>query len=288
MSESAKRGLPLRVKMRHEAHFVEELAARHSQAVGHLEPLAAIEPDPEQPRASMGDLSELVVSIRNKGVLEPILVRPLPDAAGGPRYRIISGERRYRAALAAGLHEVPVIAMDVSEEEALEIALVENLQRKDLTPFEEAAGFKALGDRYGYTHEDIAGAVGRSRTAVTETLRLLSMPPRARDVVEALGIHSKSLLLEIARAASSEAEMIRLLEQAAARGLSREDLRAADRRVTPQGKGRRGKAKPYVFRFRAPDKTFQLALSFRRSAVDRGDLIAALEAILRQVKSAKD
>ncbi len=287
MSESAKRGLPLRVKMRHEAHFVEELAARHSQAVGHLEPLSAIEPDPDQPRASMGDLSELITSIRDKGVLEPILVRPLrAEAAGQARYRIISGERRYRAAKAAELDSVPVIVMDVSEEEALEIALVENLQRKDLTPFEEAAGYQALGDRYGYTHEDIAGAVGRSRTAVTETLRLLAIPPRARDVVDALGIHSKSLLLEIARASQSEEEMIRLLEQAAERGLSREDLRAAGRAAATPGKRRRGK--PFVFRFRAPDKTFQLALSFRRSTVDRTDLIAALEAILRQVKSAKD
>lgn len=282
MSETAKRGLPLRVKMRHEPHFVEELAARHNAAVGHLEPLAGLEPDPEQPRSSMGDLSELVASIRDKGVLEPILVRPLADPASPVRYRIISGERRYRAALAAGLHEVPVIVMEVGEEEALEIALVENLQRKDLTPFEEAAGYRALGERYGYTHEDIAGAVGRSRTVVTETLRLLAMPPRARDVVEALGIHSKSLLLEVARAAQDEDDMIRLLEQAAERGLSREDLRAASRanRERPRAKG-----KPYVFRFNAPDKTFRLSLSFRKSAVDRADLVAALEAILRQVKS---
>ncbi len=286
MSESAKRGLPVRVKMRHEAHFVEELAARHSAAVGHMEPVSAIEPDPEQPRASMGDLSELVGSIRDKGVLEPILVRPLAEATGRVRYRIISGERRYRAAVAAGLHEVPVIAMHVGEDEALEIALVENLQRKDLTPFEEAAGYKALGERHGYTHEDIATAVGRSRTVVTETLRLLAMPPRARDVVEALGIHSKSLLLEIARAAKDEPEMIHLLEQAAARGLSREDFRAAGRATDPKGK--RAKGKPYIFRFRSPDKTYQLALSFRKSAVDRHDLITALEAILRQVKSAKD
>ncbi len=287
MSESAKRGLPLRVKMRHEPHFVEEIALRHAEAVGRMEPVSAIEPDPEQPRSAMGDLSELIASVRDKGVLEPILVRPLPEPLPGRvRYRIISGERRYRAALAAGLHEVPVIEMQVGEEEALEIALVENLQRKDLTPFEEAAGYRTLGERYGYTHEAIAGAVGRSRTVVTEALRLLAMPPRVRDVVEALGIHSKSLLLQIVRATGSEEEMIRLLEQAAERGLSREDLRSASRPEQLTGKAR--KRKPYVFRFRAPDKTFRLALSFRKSAVDRDDLIAALEAIHDQVRRGKD
>jgi ParB family transcriptional regulator, chromosome partitioning protein len=143
-----KRGLPLRVKMRHDTHFVDELTARHETPVGKMVPLSALEPDPEQPRTSMGDLDDLVASIRAKGVLEPILVRPLdpppedqrglrfePKEAGGS-FRIISGERRYRAAQEAGLYDVPVIVMEVSEEEAREISLIENLQRKDLTPFE--------------------------------------------------------------------------------------------------------------------------------------------------------
>src|SRR5215203_5472955 len=134
----------MRVKMRHDTHFVEELTARHETPVGKMVPLSTIEPDPNQPRSTMGDLDELVASIREKGVLEPILVRPRPDAEdetvppAGVLYRIISGERRFRAAQEAGLYEVPAIEMDVSEQEALEIALIENLQRKDLTPFEEA------------------------------------------------------------------------------------------------------------------------------------------------------
>lgn len=295
---SKKRGLPMRVKMRHDTHFIDELAARHEVPVGRMMPLSSIEPDPLQPRSTMGDLDELVASIRDKGVLEPILVRPMPpapdaEAPGGrllgerePRsasYRIISGERRFRAAQEAGLFEVPAIEMDVSAEEALEIALIENLQRKDLTPFEEAEGYRALAERHGYTHEEISAAVGKSRSVITESLQLLQMPPRVRDTVQALGIDSKSLLLEVLKA-GSEGEMIRLLEEVANQGLNRDDLRRRMRR-DPKRSGRR--KKPYVFRFRAPDKTYSLSLSFRQTEVDKGDLIRALEQILQQLREAK-
>jgi ParB family chromosome partitioning protein len=231
----------------------------------------------------MGDLDELVGSIRDKGVLEPILVRPRPeedgDAPPGVLYRIISGERRYRASQEAGLYEVPVIEMDVSEQEALEIALIENLQRKDLTPFEEAEGYRLLAERHSYTHEEIAEAVGKSRTVITEGLSLLQMPPRVRDTVQALGLTSKSLLLEVLKA-GDEAEMIDLLEEVARRGLNRDDLRQRLRR----DKGRAGRRKPYTFRFRSPDKTYSLSLVFRQSEVDKDDLVRALEQILTQLR----
>ncbi|MGH9361143.1 MAG: ParB/RepB/Spo0J family partition protein, partial [Thermoanaerobaculia bacterium] len=278
-----KRGLPLRVKMRHDTHFVEALTARHETPVGRMVPLAAIEPNPNQPRSSMGDLAELVASIRDKGVLEPILIRPMPPeelAAAGPAFRIISGERRYRAAQEAGLFEIPAIEMEVTEEEALEIALIENLQRKDLTPFEEAEGYRGLAERHGYTHEEIAEAVGKTRTVVTESLSLLAMPPRVRDTVQGLGITSKSLLLEVLKA-GEEPAMIGLLEEVATRGLNRDDLRRRLRRDT-----RAGRRKPYVFRFRAPDKTYNLAVSFRQSEVDRDDLIRALEQVLADLRKA--
>lgn len=284
MSDPArKRGLPLRVKMRHDTHFVEELTARHETPVGKMVPLSAIEPDPGQPRSTMGDLDELVASIREKGVLEPILVRPRPGEDDGPSgvlYRIISGERRYRAAQEAGLYEVPAIEMDVSDEEALEIALIENLQRKDLTPFEEAEGYRMLAEHHSYTHEEIAEAVGKSRTVVTESLSLLQMPPRVRDTVQALGISSKSLLLEVLKA-GSEPEMIELLEEVARRGLNRDDLR---QRLRKGDKGRGGRRKPYVFRFRSPDKSYSLSLTFRQSEVDQEDLIHALEQILLDLR----
>ncbi len=280
-------GLPMRVKMRHDNHFVEELSARHETPVGKMIPLSAIEPDPKQPRTSMGDLDDLVHSIRDKGILEPILVRPLTSldgldgGEGGILYRIISGERRYRAAQEAGLYEVPAIEMDVTDQEALEIALIENLQRKDLTPFEEAEGYRMLGEAHGYTHEEISEAVGKSRTVVTESLSLLQMPPRVRDTVQALGLTSKSLLLEVLKAGDEE-EMIDLLEEVARRGLNRDDLRQRLRRGDKGGKSSR--RKPYVFRFKAPDRTFSLSLSFRQSEVDQDDLIRALEQILTDLR----
>lgn len=278
----------MRVKMRHDTHFVEELTARHETPVGKMVPLSTIEPDANQPRSSMGDLDELVASIREKGVLEPILVRPRPesedglDAPAGVLYRIISGERRFRAAQEAGLYEVPVIEMDVSDQEALEIALIENLQRKDLTPFEEAEGYRLLAEIHGYTHEEISSSVGKSRTVVTESLSLLQMPPRVRDTVQALGLTSKSLLLEVLKA-GDEAEMIELLEEVARRGLNRDDLRQRLRRGGDKGKN--GRRRPYVFRFKAPDKSYSLALTFRQSEVDRDDLIRALEKIVSDLRA---
>ncbi len=279
-AEARKRGLPLRVKMRHDTHFVDELTTRHDTPVGRMLPLSSVEPDPNQPRKAMGELDDLVSSIRDKGVLEPILVRPLGDEPADG-FRIISGERRYRAAQEAGLYEIPAVVLDVNEDEALEIALIENLQRKDLTPFEEAEGYRALSERHGYTHEQIAEAVGKSRTVITECLTLLAMPARVREAVQALGIASKSLLLEVLKA-GSEDEMLRLLEEVSRSGLNRDDLRRRMRK-TAATDGRRSK-KPHVFKFAAPDKRYSLSLSFRQREVDRTDLITALEQILQQLR----
>jgi ParB family chromosome partitioning protein len=280
VSEPATRrkGLPTQIKMRHNHHFVDELTARHETPIGKLVPLSEIEPDPAQPRSSMGHLDDLIGSIRDKGVLEPLLVRRHPAAGAGSdkAYLIISGERRFQAALAAGLYEVPVIELDVSDQEALEIALIENLQRKDLTPFEEAEGYRTLAERYQYTHEQIAESVGKSRVVITESLGLLQMPPRVRDAVQALGVASKSVLLEILKAKSEE-EMIQLLERVSSLGMSRDDLR---RRSRGAASSRR---KPFVFSFKSPDKSYRLNLSFRRSTVDRQDLITALQEILQQL-----
>jgi ParB family chromosome partitioning protein len=253
--------------------------------------LALIEPDPAQPRSEMGDLAELTSSIRDKGVLEPILVRPYGGDKSADAYWIVSGERRYQAAIRAGLYDIPVIEMDLEDEEALEIALVENLQRKDLTPFEEGEGYRRLADRYGYTHEQIAEAVGRSRSVVTESLTLLEMPAPVRSVAVALGVLSKSLLLEVLKASGAdEDEMVRLLEEVADQGLSRDDLREAarSRKKSSGTRAAQSRRKPYVFRFKSPDKTYNLALSFRKSTVDRADLIQALEQILAQLQEAKE
>jgi len=278
-----KRGLPDRVRMRHNSHFVEGLAVRSDTPVGKMVPLSTVEPDPDQPRSTMGDLSELVSSIQDKGVLEPILVRRNPAKTDGTKsapLMIISGERRFRAAMEAGLVEVPVIEMDVSAEEALEIALIENLQRKDLTPFEEAEGYRSLSERFGYTHEQIAGAVGKSRTVVTESLALLQIPKRVREAAQALGIHTKSLLLEVLKS-DSEQEMIELLEDVSRRGLSRDDLRLQKRNTDKTKPPRR---KPFVFSFRPPDKSYSLSLKFRQTSVSKAELISTLEGILQDLR----
>ena len=132
-------------RMRHDSHFVESLSERFGASLGRWIPIEEIETNPDQPRANVGDLKELAKSIEAKGVLEPLLVRPMGDG----HYRIIAGERRFRAAMEAGLAEVPCIEFDVPENEVVEIALIENLHRRDLHPFEEAEGYSSLASRHG-------------------------------------------------------------------------------------------------------------------------------------------
>lgn len=145
-------------------------------------PLRDIEPDREQPRKTFEDsaLSELAKSIQEHGVLQPIVVRPNP--AGG--FRIVAGERRWRAARQAGLREIPVIVREVTDAEAMELALIENLQREDLDPVEEALGYRQLMDRCNYTQEQTAERLARSRSAVANSLRLLALPDDVLDLLK--------------------------------------------------------------------------------------------------------
>lgn len=141
-------------------------------------PTSALEPNPFQPRTAMdkGRLAELTASILESGIVQPILVR-----RRGERYQIIAGERRYRAAQAAGLATVPVTVREVADEHLLELALVENIQREELNALEEAQGFKRLIDEFGLTHDAVAKAVGRSRSAVSNLLRLTHLPKPVQD-----------------------------------------------------------------------------------------------------------
>ena len=144
-------------------------------------PVGELVPNPAQPRSQIAaeDLEGLTASIAARGVIEPIVVRP---RAG--RFQIIAGERRWRAARLAGLERVPVVVRDASDEDVGLLALVENLQREDLNPIDEALAFRRLADAGGMTHGAIASEVGRSRTAVTNTLRLLELTPQVRRLVE--------------------------------------------------------------------------------------------------------
>jgi ParB family chromosome partitioning protein len=139
-------------------------------------PVAFLRPNPRNPRKAFGDsdLADLTSSIREKGVVQPILVRPL--AGVGETYEIIAGERRWRAAQRAGLHDVPVVVHDVSDKEALELAIIENVQRTDLNPLEEAHGYQQLIDEHKYSQVELAGVIGKSRSHIANTLRLLALP----------------------------------------------------------------------------------------------------------------
>ena len=231
----SRRGLPDGVGMRHEAHYVETLAASAGAPVGRLMPIDRIDPNPEQPRQHMGDLSELMASIAEKGIIEPIIVRQR-----GSRCHIIAGERRYQAAVQVGLTEVPVIIREADDAETIEIALVENLQRKDLTPFEEAEALSGLVNRFGHTHEHLARRLGRSRTSITESLALHAMPVEIKKLCRLANIASKSLLLEVARQRTPEA-MASLIEQLTVVAAPPRALRRARRaRSTSRGKAGRG------------------------------------------------
>jgi len=262
--------------MRHDEHYVEALAASAGAAVGRIISIEQIDPNPNQPRQVMGDLSELIASIAEKGIIEPLVVRPRGD-----RFQIVAGERRYQAAVQVGLHELPVVIRDVDDTEMLEIALIENLQRKDLTPFEESEALHGLAASCGYTHEDLARRLGKSRSSITESLALNAMPDQVRNLCRLADISAKSLLLQVVRQETPE-KMTALVEKIAGQGgTTRQQLREAVARP------KAGRPKHYVFAFRPPTKAFNLKLSFNKSRASRDEIIDALEAILRDLRKSK-
>lgn len=275
-----KRGLPERTAMRHDSHYVEELTRRSGRHIGSILPMSMIEPNAEQPRTSLGNIEELAASIREKGVLEPILVRALAPN----RYQIISGERRYRAAGLAGLDEIPAIELDVDDQETLEIALIENIQRKDLTPFEEAEGLMILQQKFGYTHEKISQVIGKSRSTVTETLLINDIPDRIQAMCREAGIANKSVLVQVARAGSEQA-MEQVVKRYAAGELSREDVRKQTA-ARPQPK-KAGRPRNYSYQLKDKSLPFTVNLTFRKPHVERSELIDAVRQLLRRLEAGK-
>ena len=201
--------------------------------------LNEIEPNRAQPRKDFNDkaLAELADSIAQHGVLQPLLVRPIP----GGGYQIVAGERRWRAARMAGLSELPAVIRDLSDAEMMELALIENLQREDLTPIEEARGYKALIDEYGLTQDEIAKTVGKSRPAITNALRLLHLPQEALELLAAGKIsagHARALLmfpdeesmLEAARLTAAHGLSVRELERLAKKASEQKDAPEKERK----------------------------------------------------------
>ena len=195
-----------------------------------------VEPNRNQPRKIFNEsgLEELAKSIEQNGIIQPILVRPMTDGS----YQLIAGERRWRAARMAGLTEVPVTIREMSDEEASIFALIENLQREDLNPVEEAEGLKSLIESYGFTQEEAADKVGKSRTAVTNTLRLLKLPSPVRELLSNGKItagHARALL-----GLDDEKEMLKIAETTVAQDLS---VRQVEKMVKYALKGEKPKPK---------------------------------------------
>jgi len=269
-----KRGLPETIRMRHDEHYVEALTSSAGSPIGRMVPIDQIDANPNQPRQVMGDLSELMASIAEKGIIEPLIVRQR-----GRRFQIIAGERRYQAAVQVGLREIPIVIRDSDDNEVIEIALVENIQRKDLTAFEEAEALHSLATRCNYTHEDMARRLGRSRTAITESLSLNNMPDEVKNLCRLADIHSKSLLLQIVRQGDHQ-KMVALIEKIARDGGStREEVRKET------AKPKAGRPKAFVFSYKAPSKAFKLQLRFTKPRVEREEVISALEAIIQELRS---
>lgn len=287
---SRLRGLPSEHRMRHDSHFVDEVSAARTAAVetvGQMIDLDLLDPDPNQPRRVMGDLSDLISSIKEKGLLEPVLVRRT-----GHRFQIIAGERRYHASRAAGLRQIPCIEMEVDDRGVMEISLIENLQRRDLTPFEESDAVLRLCEEFSYTHDKVAQKLGKSRSTITELLSIARIPEEVREICRRADISSKSLLIEIARRNTVE-EMAALAGAVGSDHMSRDDARRmkspAAHAVSDAAAGgiQPEQVRPFTFRFHSPERRFSVNLKFERSEIRKDEIVQALRDLIHQIEASE-
>lgn len=278
------RGLPPGTRMRADAHFVDHITSGRTTAVGRMLPISIIDANPTQPRKEMRSIDELAESIREKGILEPILVRPKEEG----RYEIIAGERRYLAATKVGLQNVPCVEVDVDDRGCLEISLIENLQRSELTPFEEAEAIARLVEEFEYTHAQISRKLGRARSSVTELLSLNRLSGNVKEACRRADITTKSTLMEIVRQ-PDEDSMLELIEAIASDKLPRDAVRQLSRRRSAQ-KGEEStsssRSRPFVFKYKPPNRGFSMSLRFEdREHVEPRALLGALEQIVEDLKA---
>jgi len=197
-------------------------------------PIEFLRPNPRNPRRIYGDaeMDELAASIRERGIIQPILVRTARGTADA--YEIVAGERRWRAAQRAGLHDVPVVVLEVGDREALELAIIENIQRTDLNPLEEAAGYVALMDEFGHSQDEVAKIVGKSRPHVANTIRLLKLSEPVKAYIQA-----GKLSAGHARALLGEPDAEKFAEEIVRRGLNVRQVEARARRRGGEGRAAR-------------------------------------------------
>ncbi len=241
------------------ARTTSETTAPETRRADRTVPVERITPNPDQPRRQFTEdqLQELAESIRTKGILQPLIVRPNPRDPSG--FEIVAGERRWRAAQIAQLHEVPVLVRDFNDTEVLEVAIIENIQRADLNPIEEAAGYRQLMFKFGHTQEKMAEALGKSRSHIANLLRLLNLPESVQDMV-ARGDLSAGHARTLITAAKPEDLAQRIVQK----GLSVREAEKLARDNTPSDKPRK-----------RPDGAFEIDKDADTKALE-GDLSATL------------
>jgi ParB family chromosome partitioning protein len=224
-----------------------------------------LRPGKFQPRRHFAqeDMEALIASVREKGILQPILVRR--DPADPNRYEIIAGERRWRAAQAAQLHEIPVLVRDLSDSDALEVALIENVQRQDLSPLEEAEGYSRLMVEYSNTQEDLAQAIGKSRSHIANTLRLINLPDEAKKYLE-----TGALTAGHARALLNLSDPVAVAKQVVRDGLSVRQTEQLGQKIKGKGKSDAGKPLEKDADTRALEKRLSEALGLKVELKDKG------------------
>lgn len=251
-------------------------------------PLSQIEPDPNQPRRDLGDLTELSASIRELGIIQPVIV----SIVGYERFRIVAGERRFTAAGLAGLSKIPAIVRTAEEHQRLEIQLVENLHRKDLNPFEEAESYRRLIAEFNLTHDQLGKRLGKSQGTVTEILNILSLPEQiqkeARQSDGAGGRMSKSLLQEIARRPASD--QLRLWESAKRGELTVRKVRAerdaaAGNQAGSTGSRRENRLASFRYPIALINNNASITIEFASSRPRLEDVVAALEEALQMERA---
>jgi ParB family chromosome partitioning protein len=269
---SKKVGLPEFIKMKHDYHLVDEISLRTKTPIIRNIPIEKIITNQMQPRRDMGDLSELTDSIRENGIIEPVIVKPREGY-----FEIIAGERRFRAAKEAGMHEIPCIEHDIPDNEALEMSIIENIQRKDLNVFEQSHSIHSLADIYGYTHEEIAKKIGKSRVTVTELVRITDLPEEIKEKCLELGIDSKTFLLELTKVEDLE-KMEEILRQYGHKPFSRDEIKEQRKKVSK---------KIFNFNFVSDDKKVKINFHFKQEKVDKESVIEILEKLIKDIREDK-
>jgi len=274
VQKARKSGLPDDLKMRHDNHYVELISSREYSPRIRMISVDKIDPSPQQARSELGNIQELMASIQEKGILEPILIRRKND-----RFEIIAGERRFQAGKNVGLEEVPCIEMNVSDNEAMELALIENMQRKDLDVFEEADGLSALADIYGYNHDQIAKKIGKARSTITEIMSIGKIPIEIRNICNEFNIRSRGTLVEIAKQKNKD-DMYRLVSQVKQRDLRREDTRDLSKQI----KGKIKRPEKFIYNYQKKDRSCRVKIEFKKQKVTKEEIISLLEEMIKKLK----